>query len=282
VSDRISLIARVGARLQLLEEAGEEATAAVLRDALEQLVADASIAAAVEEKKAKDRVRKANAVPRNPRNSSVSADSADSAESQDAETGGPPAHITRALDFEDQEQDQKQKQEIANAISPDLASGNGRNPSRRGSLPEIPPSGALELAGDDPPPDPPFFDPDLIFGVGEERARRASATTVRRAVDHVVRHFVTRHPRRRPGEKDRKLIARHLRTYTPRELCDAIDGNAGDEWAQRVGKHELSWTLRDNGKIDDYRAKAERITGDAERITDEIESTGWLPSEASR
>lgn len=68
-------------------------------------------------------------------------------------------------------------------------------------------------------------------------------------------HYVRCFPKRRPGGKDRSLIARHLATYTPAELCEAIDGNAADEWALRTGKHELSWVLRDNGQIDTYRAK---------------------------
>jgi hypothetical protein len=76
-------------------------------------------------------------------------------------------------------------------------------------------------------------------------------------VELVVAHYRLRHPHRRPGEKDRKLIARQLGTYTVAELCAAIDGNADDEWAQRTGKHELTWVLRDNGQIDTYRAKAE-------------------------
>ena len=73
-----------------------------------------------------------------------------------------------------------------------------------------------------------------------------------------MEHYVRRHPKRRPGEKDRKLIARHLATYSVEELCEAIDGNADDSWAQDKGKHELSWVLRDNGHIDTYRAKAEQ------------------------
>jgi hypothetical protein len=77
-------------------------------------------------------------------------------------------------------------------------------------------------------------------------------------IDRVVSYYVSRHPKRRPGEKDRKLIARHLTTYTADELCEAIDGNADDEWAQKTGKHELGWVLRDNGQIDTYRDKAQK------------------------
>ena len=81
-------------------------------------------------------------------------------------------------------------------------------------------------------------------------------------------HYTQRHPKRRPGEKDRKLIARQLGTYSVAELCEAIDGNADDEWAQRTGKHELTWVFRDNGQIDTYRQKA---TVGAVQIVD-----GWF------
>jgi hypothetical protein len=77
-------------------------------------------------------------------------------------------------------------------------------------------------------------------------------------VELVVAHYRQLHPKRRPGGRDRTLIARHLATYSPAELCEALEGNATDEWAQRTGKHELSWVLRDNGQIDTYRAKAEQ------------------------
>lgn len=89
-----------------------------------------------------------------------------------------------------------------------------------------------------------------------ERVRTILRVSPPRAdVEAVVAHYLTRHPRRKPGEADRKLIAKHLATYSPTELCEAIDGNAEDAWAKREGKHDLKWTLRDNGQIDNYRAK---------------------------
>ena len=92
-------------------------------------------------------------------------------------------------------------------------------------------------------------------------------------IDRVVSHYVSRHPKRRPGEKDRKLIARHLGTYTAEELCEAIDGNADDDWARGIGKHELTWVLRDNGQIDTYRERAQKA---APKIVD-----GWFADVAS-
>jgi hypothetical protein len=76
-------------------------------------------------------------------------------------------------------------------------------------------------------------------------------------VQVVLDHYVAVHPKRRPGEKERKTVERALRSYSPAELCEAIDGNARDEWHASRHKHELTYVLRDNGKIDDFRERAE-------------------------
>lgn len=99
------------------------------------------------------------------------------------------------------------------------------------------------------------------------RAREARAADV----EAVVEHYKARHPLRRPGEKERNLIARHLGTYTVAELRDAIDGNADSEWEQRVGKHELTYILRDNSMIDNYRAKAQATP---QGVT--LDGQGWF------
>jgi hypothetical protein len=98
---------------------------------------------------------------------------------------------------------------------------------------------------------------------------------IRSDVDRVLAHYCACHPKRRPGEKDRSLVARSLKTYTPEELCEAIDGNAADDWAQKTGKHELAYALRDNGQIDTYRAKAEKV-GAAAKVVD-----GWFADGAA-
>lgn len=76
-------------------------------------------------------------------------------------------------------------------------------------------------------------------------------------VEHVLSHYHALHPQRRPSGKDKKLIARRLETYSLAELCEALDGNAADEWHREKRKHELSYVFRDNGKIDEFRAIAE-------------------------
>lgn len=79
------------------------------------------------------------------------------------------------------------------------------------------------------------------------------------AEEHVVlAHYLATHPRRRIGPKDRKAVAKALTFgYSPLELCEAIDGNATDEWHREKRKHELPYVLRDTGKIDDFRARVE-------------------------
>lgn len=109
-----------------------------------------------------------------------------------------------------------------------------------------------------------------------KRAQRAEDTRRAREeraadVEAVVAHYKARHPLRRPGEKERNLIARHLGTYTVAELRDAIDGNADSEWEQRVGKHELTYILRDNSMIDNYRAKAQATPQGME-----LDGHGWF------
>jgi hypothetical protein len=80
-------------------------------------------------------------------------------------------------------------------------------------------------------------------------------------VQVVLDHYVAVHPKRRPGEKERKTVERALRSYSPAELCEAIDGNAQDDWHRGIGKHELTYVLRDNSKIDDMRARLEAANG---------------------
>lgn len=76
----------------------------------------------------------------------------------------------------------------------------------------------------------------------------------------VLEHYLASHPRRRVGPKDRKAVASALTSgYSPRELCDAIDGNARDSWHREKKKHGLPYVLRDTGTIDDFRARAEPV-----------------------
>lgn len=74
----------------------------------------------------------------------------------------------------------------------------------------------------------------------------------------VAAHYLAVHPRRRVGSKDRGVIRRALTLgYSATELCEAIDGNASDDWHREKHKHELSYVLRDTGKIDGFRTRAE-------------------------
>lgn len=75
-------------------------------------------------------------------------------------------------------------------------------------------------------------------------------------VEAVLSYYGELHPKRRPGKQDRTAIARALKTYTLEQVRDAIAGNAHDPWHADRAKHELTYVLRDNGKIDTFIAMA--------------------------
>lgn len=80
-------------------------------------------------------------------------------------------------------------------------------------------------------------------------------------------HYKAVHPSRRPGPKDDKAIEKALGFgYTAAELCEAIDGNAADEWYAKKRKHDLPYVLRDSGIIDNFRATPRVVT---------VVSDGW-------
>lgn len=74
----------------------------------------------------------------------------------------------------------------------------------------------------------------------------------------VFDHFLAVHPKRRMSpDKARRIIGARLKTFTPAELCAAIDANLADPWHAERRKHELSYTLRDDEKVSGWLAKAE-------------------------
>jgi hypothetical protein len=99
-------------------------------------------------------------------------------------------------------------------------------------------------------------------------------------VDDVIAHYLTLHPKRRPSDSDRKLIARHLRSgYSVPDLKGALDGNAVDDWHRERKKHELAYVLKNNGLIDTFREKAvlpSRPPEPPRWLTDE-EMGRWFP-----
>lgn len=72
----------------------------------------------------------------------------------------------------------------------------------------------------------------------------------------VLDHFLSVHTRRRIGKKDLPAVRNALKDYSVEDLCLAIDGNAADPWHREKHKHELTYVLRDTGKIDTFREKA--------------------------
>lgn len=69
----------------------------------------------------------------------------------------------------------------------------------------------------------------------------------------VAGHYRTVHPKRGPlDDADFVLIRKRLVDFSPDQLCQAIDGNREDEWHRSRRKHELSYVLRNNGKVSEF------------------------------
>lgn len=95
-------------------------------------------------------------------------------------------------------------------------------------------------------------------GAQERSSKAIQAITTSPDSDEeiVCRHYVAVHPLRRPGDDARRVIRKALGTYTAAELCEAIDGNASDQWHVDKHKHEIEYVLRNNDHIDTFRAKS--------------------------
>ncbi|MDB4914092.1 MAG: hypothetical protein JWM95_1736 [Gemmatimonadetes bacterium] len=94
----------------------------------------------------------------------------------------------------------------------------------------------------------------------EEGKEGKAITALSDDVETVIAKYLELHPSRRPDEKARKLVARALKHYSATELCEALIGNATDDWNVKRNKHELAWVLKDNGAIDTFRALAAKVT----------------------
>lgn len=133
-----------------------------------------------------------------------------------------------------------------------IASELPQNAASRGISPRVAAVRRLEGEGE----------VDLGVGGGSGEPAAGAAKVIRVVppsadVEFVLAHYVRLHPRRRPGPKDRKAVARALGYgYSAPELCEALDGNAADPWHVEKKKHEPTYVLRDNGQIDNFREKA--------------------------
>lgn len=91
------------------------------------------------------------------------------------------------------------------------------------------------------------------------KPKRTTTPSVRTPTEdekRVMSHYLTVHPLRKASPKAYKAAGRALASgYSPDELCAAIDGNAADAWHKKHGKHELTYVLRDEEKIDGFKAK---------------------------
>lgn len=92
----------------------------------------------------------------------------------------------------------------------------------------------------------------------ETRETSKAVTTLSVSVRLVLDHYTRTHPKRRPGPKEIAAIGKALDLgYATGDLCAAIDGNAADDWHRSKHKHELTYVLRDNAHIDNFRGMAE-------------------------
>ncbi len=74
----------------------------------------------------------------------------------------------------------------------------------------------------------------------------------------VLGHYRKVHPKRLRGavpEKTLRLLRKALKDYSPADLCQAIDGNAGDQFCRDGNHMGLDLILRDADHIDRYMAK---------------------------
>jgi hypothetical protein len=75
-------------------------------------------------------------------------------------------------------------------------------------------------------------------------------------VQSVLDFHVSTHPRRRPSATAAKSVRKALKLgYSVSDLRDAITGNALDKWHRSIHKHALSYVLRNEEKIDEFREK---------------------------
>ena len=158
----------------------------------------------------------------------------------------------------------------------DQESGTGSPPS--------PPEGAglLELTVEPPKtPKPPRGKPPRPKGpraswwLTMARARR-----VLHDVDAVVEAYRRHHPRAKPGDLERGMIAERLLgddpPFTVGELVEAIDGCHASDFHVEGGHTGLELIMRDRGKVESFRLKGEaKAAGGGRTKTNDVASKAW-------
>lgn len=87
----------------------------------------------------------------------------------------------------------------------------------------------------------------------KETVRRTTTTEDPR-VTVVLSRYKELHPDSRLSLKTAgKAVRKAPEQYTAQELVEAVEGNAADSWHIQQGKHELSYVLRNEEKIDQFR-----------------------------
>jgi hypothetical protein len=87
----------------------------------------------------------------------------------------------------------------------------------------------------------------------KETVRRTTNTEDPRTAV-VLSRYKELHPDSRLSLKTAsKVVRKAPEQYTAQELVEAVEGNAADSWHREQGKHELSYVLRNEEKIDQFR-----------------------------
>ena len=101
-------------------------------------------------------------------------------------------------------------------------------------------------------------------GIGVGTGSETPQTPQRGAVDAVLSHYGSLHPRARPGAKERKLISARLKEgYEVADLIRAIDGNHASAFhcGENDGRktyHALSLIFRDSSHVQEFIELAEK------------------------
>lgn len=117
---------------------------------------------------------------------------------------------------------------------------------------------------EEPPPTPPV-------PVVKPKPKRGPVTLSPDA-QRVWDFYKALHPRAQVDEKLAKRINARLQSYTPDDLCHAIQGCHEDSWHASVGKTDLEYILRDNNKVtlflSKYDATNAPLVGEDGQLTD--------------
>lgn len=124
-------------------------------------------------------------------------------------------------------------------------------------------------------------DADLEASVSKKSTSSHPSPNGSGAVEEVVAHYVSRRPKRRPGNKERACIeARFKEGMSVSDLKEAIDGALKAPFTNEQGKvfDSLELIVRNSAKVNQYRAMLEAPPPKEQRPYGQGVSRGELPS----